>query len=79
MMMPSPIAASAGGDRDHEHREHLPGELAELAGERDEVDVGRVQDQLDAHQDGDEVAAHHHPDQPEREEDERKHQVVRRW
>ena len=33
---------------------------------------------LDAHQDGDEVAANRHPDQPESEEDERENEVVRR-
>ena len=35
--------------QDEEH-EHLPGEVAQLARERDEVEVDREQHQLDAHQ-----------------------------
>ena len=55
--MASPIAASAGGDGQHEHREHLAGQVAEEGGERDEVDVHREQDQLDRHQHQDDVLA----------------------
>src|SRR5664280_1098901 len=66
-----------GRDRDHEHGEHLSGEVPELAGERDEVEVGGVEDQLDAHQDGDEVPPHRHADDAEREQREREHEDVR--
>src|SRR5690606_34172314 len=43
-----------GHGEDEEH-EHLPGGIAELARERDEVDVHREQHQLDAHQQDDHV------------------------
>ena len=55
--MARPIAASAGGDGQHEHREDLSGEVAEEGAERDQVDVHREQDQLDRHQDDDDVLA----------------------
>src|SRR5688572_11320192 len=47
----------AGSDGQHEHREDLSGEVAEEGAERDQVDVHRQQDQLDRHQDDDDVLA----------------------
>src|SRR5438046_595589 len=46
-----------GGDRDHEDREHLSDRVLLLRGEGNQVDVHRVQDQLDRHEDDDDVAA----------------------
>src|SRR5688572_5050517 len=43
--------------RQHEHREHLSDEIAEEGGEGDQIDVHREQDQLDRHQDDDDVLA----------------------
>src|SRR5947208_15130301 len=67
-------------DGDHEQREHLPGELVEVRREGDQVDVHRVQHQLDRHQHEDCVAPgqdsihargeeHRSEDQEERETD----------
>ena len=55
--MARPIAASAGGDGEHEHREDLADHVVEEGGEGDEVDVHAEQDQLDRHQDDDHVLA----------------------
>src|SRR4051794_30993664 len=44
-------------DGEDEHREHLADHVAEEGGEGDEVDVHREQDQLDRHQDDDDVLA----------------------
>src|SRR5688500_18717076 len=46
-----------GGDGQHEHREHLADHVAQEGGEGDEVDVYAKQDQLDRHQDDDDVLA----------------------
>src|SRR5437763_15369765 len=46
-----------GGDGEHDQREDLADEIAEERRERDEVDVDRKQDQLDRHQDDDDVFA----------------------
>src|SRR5262249_8903852 len=54
----------------HEHREDLADEIAEIGREGDEVDVHREQEQLDRHQDDDDVLAiDDHPQHAEREED----------
>ena len=45
------------GDGEHEEREDLADEIAEEGREGDEVDVDREQDQLDRHQDDDDVLA----------------------
>src|SRR5262245_16245121 len=45
------------GHGQHEEREHLAREVAQERGERDEVDVDGEQDQLDRHQDDDDVLA----------------------
>src|ERR1051326_4585302 len=46
-----------GGHREHDQREHLADQIAEMRRERHEVDVDREQDQLDRHQDDDDVLA----------------------
>src|SRR2546430_1542166 len=46
-----------GGEREHEQREDLADEIAEMGRERDQVDVDGEQDQLDRHQDHDDVLA----------------------
>src|SRR5262245_39045547 len=46
----------AGGDRDHEQREDMPGHRPQLVGEGDERQVHGVEHQLDRHQDDDHVA-----------------------
>ena len=62
-------------DRQHEHREHLANEIAEIGREGDEIDVHREQDQLDRHQDDDEVLAvqedaeHTHGEQDRRDDE----------
>src|SRR5271154_6151936 len=43
------------GDGQHEHDEDLPEQVAQKGGEGDEVDADRQQDQLDRHQDDDDV------------------------
>src|SRR6187401_1020085 len=46
-----------GGDGEHEEREDLPDQVAEMRREGHEVDVYREQHQLDRHQDDDDVLA----------------------
>src|SRR3546814_11200658 len=51
----------AGGHGQHEHREHLPDEVAKRGAERDKIDITRKHDQLDAYHDDNvifAVAAH---------------------
>src|SRR6185312_8942190 len=43
------------GDREHEKRVHLPDEVVQEGRERHEVDVDGEQDELDRHQDDDDV------------------------
>src|SRR6185312_8560172 len=57
-------------DRQHQQRVDLPDDVAEMRGEGDEVDVDRKQDQLDRHQDDDDVlAVEEDAENPEREQD----------
>jgi hypothetical protein len=44
-------------DGQDEHRKHLPRQIAQKGAERDEVDVHREQDQLNRHQDDDDILA----------------------
>ncbi len=68
-----------GGDRQHEEREDLPDQVAEIGREGDEVDVHRQQHQLDRHQDDDDVlAVDEDAHDPGDEQDRRHRQVVRR-
>ena len=55
--MARPIAASAGGDCQHEQGEDLADEIAEECRKGDKVDVDGKQHQLDRHQDDDDVLA----------------------
>src|SRR5450830_378000 len=56
--------------REHQERVDLPDDVAEIAGEGDQVDVDREQDQLDRHQDDDHVlAVEEDAENPEREQD----------
>src|SRR5581483_3098485 len=65
------------GDRQHEHGEDLPDQVAEVGGERDQVDVHGEQDQLDRHQDDDDVlAVHEDAEDPDGEQDRGDRQVV---
>ena len=48
------------GDRDHEDSEDLAIEVLPVMRHRDEVDVHGVEDELDGHQDDDDVAAREH-------------------
>src|SRR5437868_15234767 len=57
------------GQHDHEDREHLSGDLSRALHvmiEGDEVHVGGIEDQLDAHEDPDRVAPGDHSHHPER-------------
>src|SRR5579862_9332289 len=67
------------GRRQHDHKdgEHLAVVAAgAVARERQVVDVRRVQDQLDAHQNADGIAPRQHAVQPEHEDDQADDQVV---
>src|SRR6476620_3092981 len=56
--------------RQHQQREYLPDDVAEEGRKRHEVDVDRQQDQLDRHQDDDDVlAVEEDAEDPEREQD----------
>src|SRR6266516_2099688 len=58
-----------GGNGDHEQGEDLAGDLPQVGGERDQVDVDGVQHQLDGHQDQHRVAPGQHPVDAAREQD----------
>src|SRR5208282_1099919 len=62
---------------DHENREDLPVVLAAaVESERQVIDIGRVENQLDAHEDADGVAARQHAQHPERKNDEAQDQKM---
>src|SRR5439155_3554261 len=66
-----------GGEHDDEDGEHLPVVArVRVAGEGDVVDVGRVEHQLDAHQDADRVTPRDDGEEPEGEEDAPEHDEV---
>src|SRR5271169_1941211 len=67
----------AGGERDDEHREELPVEVAEVARERDEIQVRGVEDELDRHQHRQEVPANEDARDADGEEHERECDVMR--
>src|SRR5207244_4476607 len=59
-----------GGDREHQHGKDLADDIAEEGRERHQVDVYREQDQLDRHQDDDDVlAVEEYAEDSEREQD----------
>src|SRR5436309_1212698 len=66
----------AGGDGDGEDGEDLPRQVRPLVGEGDEVQVDRIQDELDRHQHRDHVPAHQDAGQPDREEHEAQHEIL---
>src|SRR5260370_15585683 len=66
-----------GRDRQHQQREHLADQIAEEGREGHEIDVDGEQDQLDRHQDDDDVlAVDEDAENPEREQDRRECKVV---
>src|ERR1043165_2256306 len=61
----------------HQQREDLPDQVAEERGERHQVDVDGEQDQLDRHQDDDDVlAVDEDAEDPEREQDRGDREIV---
>src|SRR3546814_6139105 len=65
-------------DRQDEHREHLPDEVAEMRRERDQIDVNSQKTQLDRHQNDDDVLPFEEDDEDaEREQDRRHGQIMR--
>src|SRR5690554_1057975 len=67
-----------GGRDDHdEERHHLAREVAVHPRERHERQVGRVEHELDAHEDDDRVAPDEHGQRADREQDRGEHEVVR--
>src|SRR3954468_19956188 len=67
----------SGRDGEHQEREDLPDDVAEEGRERHEVDVDREQDQLDRHQDDDDVLAiQEDAEDAEREQDRADRQIV---
>src|SRR5512140_1338144 len=63
--------------RDDEDREELPVEVAELARERDEVQVRGIENELDRHENRQKIAPDQHAGHPDGEEQERERDVVR--
>src|SRR5689334_1148478 len=64
-------------DGEHEQREDLPDQVAEMGRERHQIDVDGEQDQLDRHQDDDDVlAVDEDAEDPEREQDGADRKVV---
>src|SRR5688500_10807611 len=60
----------AGGDGEDEHGEDLPDHVAEIGGEGDQVDVDAQEDELDRHQDDDDVLpVEEDSEHPEHEQD----------
>src|ERR1039457_2603483 len=58
------------GHREHQERVDLADDVAEMTGEGDQIDVDRQQNQLDRHQDDDDVlAVEEDAEDPEREQD----------
>src|SRR4051794_37037228 len=57
-----------GGDDEHEEHRRLPADVAQLHGEGDERQVDRVEHQLDAHEQHERVASHHHAERTDSEQ-----------
>src|SRR5262245_64670187 len=68
----------AGGDADDEGRERLTRQVGDLpeTGEGDEVEVRRVEHQLDRHEDDDRVAAREDAEHADREEHDREQEQM---
>src|SRR5262249_43114284 len=66
-----------GRDREHEQREDLADEVVQEARERHQIDVDGEQDQLDRHQDDDDVlAVDEDAEDAEREQDRADREIV---
>src|SRR6266550_6276193 len=63
--------------RDHKNREDLPVDVLQVVREGDEIDVHRIQDQLDGHQDNHDVAAGEHTDGADEQQCSAQRQVMR--
>src|SRR6185437_16089852 len=58
------------GNREHDQRKYLSDDVAEMSGERNQIDVDRQQNQFDRHQNDDHVlAVEEDAENPEREQD----------
>src|SRR3954463_15210263 len=67
----------SGRDGEHQERKDLPDDVAEEGRERHQVDVDRKQDQLDRHQNDDDVlAVEEDAEDPEREQDRADREVM---
>src|SRR5216683_8343601 len=67
-----------GGHHHHEERDDMAVQVAVQPGERDEREIGRVQHQLNAHEDDDRVAPHEHAHAADHEEDHGERHVMSR-
>ena len=72
---PSPIGDLGGGDGHDGEREDLAVEVAELAGERDQGEVRRVQHDLEREQDDQRAPPQHHSERSDPEQERRDDQV----
>src|SRR5579859_2282758 len=64
------------GNCDNEEHEHLTIEIAIEAGKSDQREIGRIQHQLQAHIDDQQVPANRHAEQSKAKQDNADHQVV---
>src|SRR5580704_899410 len=71
-------AGLGGGGGKDEESEYLAGNIAEDAGEQDEVNVDGVENQLDGHQNDDDVAARHDTDAANQKERQAEEKIVLR-
>ncbi len=76
MMMPSPTAASAAASVMIKIAKTCPPTHAEQPRERHEINIHGVQNQLDAHQNDDDVAARDHADDADGEERQTEHEIM---
>src|SRR6266478_8145932 len=66
-----------GGDREHDQRKHLADDIAEEGRERYQIEVDGEQDQLDRHQDDDDVlTVEEDAEDPRREQDRADSQIM---
>ena len=75
--MPRPTAASATASVITKIAKICPFTFCQIVRERDQVDVHRVQDQLDGHQNDDDVAAGEHADRADQQQRGAQRQVMR--
>src|SRR5690349_8547324 len=66
-----------GGDRQYQQRKYLADDVVQECRERHEIDVDRKQDQLDGHQDNDDILAiNEDTENPERKQDRADREIV---